>query len=189
MGLTRSAALRRVGMATAGAVTGSALARISLERAGGAYAAPPLEHYYTTPFRPGVSFAVPESWNVAPDFLPDVREPRHVGISNRPITITKTLDGIPDIRDMPSDAALLVAFVAERTPEQVGEGALSPTPRLRFADLGEGTQDDTPGVGRRYFAWYMDDQTVLSIYLLVGTDPDPGWHAFEGVMNSMQVVT
>jgi hypothetical protein len=105
------------------------------------------------------------------------------------MTITKTLDGIPDIRDMPSDAALLLAFVDERTPEQVVDDALSPTPRLRFADLGEGTQDDTPGVGRRYFTWYADDQTTVSIYLLVGTDPASDWHAVEGVMNSMRVVT
>lgn len=188
MGLTRSAALRRAGLATAGVVTGSALARISLERAEGAYAAPPLEHYYTTPFRPGVSFAVPGSWQVVPDFLPDVREPRHVGISNRPITITKTLDGIPDIRGMSSDAALLVAFLDRRTPEHVLDGALRPTPRLRFGDLGHGAQDDTPGVGRRYFTWYADDQSTVTIYLLVGTNPASDWHAVEGVMNSMRVV-
>jgi hypothetical protein len=152
MGLTRSAALRRAGLATAGVVTGSALARISLERAEGAYAAPPLEHYYTTPFRPGVSFAVPGSWQVVPDFLPDVREPRHVGISNRPITITKTFaachrmllfwwrSSTGERRSMswmvPSDrhrdCALATSDMALRTTPRASGGGTSPgTPTTR----------------------------------------------------------
>jgi hypothetical protein len=115
-------------------------------------------------------------WEVASDFLPDVLEPRHVGISNRPIAIKGTLDGIPDIRDMSSDAALLVAFIEERIPDHDVRDALPVTPHMRFADLGDANKDDTPGVGWRYTTWYADDRASVSIYLLVGTDPAYDWH-------------
>lgn len=187
MTITRASLIRRSAVA-GGLVVGSALARVSLERASGATAAPPLDVNYSTPFRPGLGFAAPGGWSVSSDFLPDVVEPRHVGVSNREITITRTLDGIPDIRGMDADAALLLAFVEPLTPEHVTDSAHPLGQRLRFADLGHGLHDATPGVGTRYFAWYASDSVAVTVYLLVGVAPAPGWHAVEGVMNSMRLI-
>ena len=181
MQLTRKALLRSAGGLAAGGVVAGAGTQLAT---GGTDVA--LDRHWVTPFQPALSVSYPSSWHAYSGLMTEILDP-HLIVSSRPLLPLSEVDGLPDMREVPSDATLLVVTVQTLEPGADTSTAFPFAATMHFAHLGSGESDDTPGVARRYSTWYVSGSHCFSVYLLVGSDAGPGWQAVEGVVDSIRL--
>lgn len=145
-----------------------------------------LDRSHTTSYEPRLTLDYPNTWHVYEGLIMDVVEPRHVVVSNRPLDPLGDVDGLPDMTEAPSDAAVLVIYSEYLLPNRDTSAAHRLSDGVQFGSLAEGLHDDTPGVGRRFFAWFADGSASHTFYLFRGDEEPSDWATMEDVVSSVR---
>lgn len=146
-----------------------------------------LDADFSTPYQPSLSFSHPSDWYVRTDLLPTVLDPRHVIVSNRNLPQLPTVDGQPNMAEVPADAVLVDIASTPLLADQDTTSAHDLSHGMRWSDFGEGVHDDTPHLRRRFYAWYATAEWSVAVMVFVGSEAAPGWERVAAIINSVRV--
>jgi hypothetical protein len=137
-------------------------------------------------YPPGLAFGYPSEWFVRSDLLPTVIDPQHLIISNRDLPQLPTADGSPNMSYVPRDTVMIDISTTRLIPEQDTGPAIPLEEGIHWSDFGSGVHDDTPHLGRRFYAWYAGGGGwSVAISVLIGDEAEPGWERVAAVVGSL----
>jgi hypothetical protein len=176
------------------AATGGALGAASvggLTRSGTAQASAILDASFNSPYAPYPIIAYPSSWHVYTALIPGVIEPFDVVLSNRQLGALPDIDGLPDMRAVPSDATMLVLFSEQLPVDYDVSRAIPFRETMRFNDLGGGVVDHTPGGARRFQGWWSarvsGNVYGFNLFVFVGRSAGSEWRDVQAIVDSIRL--
>jgi hypothetical protein len=184
---TRKTFLSRTAGGAFGAATIGGLARSERAQA----AATSLDASYTSPYAPQPAFAYPSSWYVYTALIPGVINPFDVVVCNQKLGPLPDLDGMPDMRAVPSDATMLLIYHEQLPPGYDVSRAIPLNGNMNFTDLGGGFIDSAPGGFRRFCGWWA--ATVggnvygLQVFVLVGPSAGAEWAQVQPIVDGIHL--